>query len=66
MVRRGRADRLHELPPQLALSRPRGRLPRTDRILSTLCDMRIPLTFSIKECEHIKYHHRGVFDDFVG
>jgi len=28
-------------------------LPQTDRILSTLCDMRIPLTFSIKDCEDI-------------
>ena len=26
-------------------------LPQTDRILSTLCDMRIPLTFEPEDCE---------------
>ena len=28
-------------------------LPKTDEILSTLFDMRIPLSFSIEDCEHI-------------
>jgi dTDP-4-amino-4,6-dideoxygalactose transaminase len=28
-------------------------LPRTDRILSTLCDMRIPLTFTLDDCRLI-------------
>ena len=28
-------------------------LPNTDRILSTMCDMRIPLTFSEEDCETI-------------
>lgn len=28
-------------------------LPNTDRILSTMCDMRIPLTFSEEDCEII-------------
>jgi dTDP-4-amino-4,6-dideoxygalactose transaminase len=28
-------------------------LPQTDRILSTMCDMRIPLTFSEEDCETI-------------
>jgi dTDP-4-amino-4,6-dideoxygalactose transaminase len=29
----------------------KGTLPQTDRILSTLCDMRIPLTFELEDCE---------------
>ena len=29
------------------------RLPRTDRILHGLCDIRIPLTFSLEDCEQI-------------
>ena len=28
-------------------------LPRTDGILSTLFDMRVPLTFSLEDCDHI-------------
>ena len=28
-------------------------LPNTDRILSTMCDMRVPLTFSEEDCETI-------------
>ncbi len=28
-------------------------MPATDRILSTLFDMRVPLTFSVEDCEHI-------------
>jgi len=28
-------------------------LPHTDRILSTMCDMRVPLTFSEEDCEKI-------------
>ena len=28
-------------------------LPQTDRILASLFDMRIPLTFSLEDCEHI-------------
>ncbi len=28
-------------------------LPNTDRILSTMCDMRVPLTFSKEDCETI-------------
>jgi dTDP-4-amino-4,6-dideoxygalactose transaminase len=28
-------------------------LPQTDRILSTLCDMRLPLTFSLEDCRLI-------------
>jgi len=28
-------------------------LPETDRILATLCDMRIPLTFSVEDCRQI-------------
>jgi hypothetical protein len=28
-------------------------LPQTDRVLSGLFDMRIPLTFSLADCEHI-------------
>ena len=28
-------------------------LPNTDRILSTMCDMRVPLTFSEEDCQTI-------------
>ncbi|HBH32196.1 MAG TPA: aminotransferase, partial [Desulfofustis sp.] len=28
-------------------------LPNTDRILRTMCDMRIPLTFSEEDCREI-------------
>ena len=28
-------------------------LPETDRILSSLFDMRLPLTFSVEDCRHI-------------
>ena len=28
-------------------------LPKTDEILSTLFDMRVPLTFSLEDCAHI-------------
>jgi dTDP-4-amino-4,6-dideoxygalactose transaminase len=31
----------------------RPSLPNTDRILSTMCDMRVPLTFSEEDCETI-------------
>jgi len=40
-----RHDSWHYVSPQA--------LPETDRILSTLCDMRIPLTFSVEECRQI-------------
>lgn len=29
------------------------KLPQTDAVLATLCDMRIPLTFALEDCEHI-------------
>ena len=32
---------------------PAQSLPRTDAILATLFDMRLPLTFSIEDCRHI-------------
>ncbi|WP_319936790.1 hypothetical protein [Thermohalobaculum sediminis] len=32
------------------------RLPRTDRILSGLFDMRLPLTFSLEDCDLIAGH----------
>jgi len=32
---------------------PTQTLPQTDRILSTLFDVRIPLTFSVEDCRHI-------------
>jgi dTDP-4-amino-4,6-dideoxygalactose transaminase len=31
----------------------RQSLPETDRILSSLFDMRLPLTFSVEDCRHI-------------
>ena len=31
-------------------------LPQTDRILSTLFDMRLPLTFSLNDCDLIAAH----------
>lgn len=41
-------------------------LPNTDRILSTMCDMRIPLTFSEEDCktitEIIKSVARNLFE----
>ena len=35
-------------------------LPNTDRILSTMCDMRVPLTFSEEDCETILHIIRSV------
>ena len=32
---------------------PAQRLPRTERVLATLFDMRLPLTFSEKDCRHL-------------
>ena len=40
------------------------RLPQTDRVLSKLCDMRIPLTFSVEDCRQIGSIIRDVFEHF--
>ncbi|MDH3742619.1 MAG: DegT/DnrJ/EryC1/StrS family aminotransferase, partial [Hyphomicrobiales bacterium] len=39
-------------------------LPQTDRVLSKLCDMRIPLTFSVEDCRQIGEIIRDVFEHF--
>ena len=38
-------------------------LAQTDKVLATLFDMRIPLTFSLEDCEHIATLIVGVLDD---
>ena len=37
-------------------------LPRSDEILDRLCDLRIPLTFSVADCELIGTIIREEFD----
>ena len=39
-------------------------LPQTDRVLSKLCDMRIPLTFSEADCRQVGEIIRDVFENF--
>ncbi|NNE23367.1 MAG: DegT/DnrJ/EryC1/StrS aminotransferase family protein [Rhizobiales bacterium] len=39
-------------------------LPQTDSVLSKLCDMRIPLTFSVEDCQQIGEIIRDVFEHF--
>ncbi len=53
-----RHDSWHYLEPQS--------LPRTDRILAKLCDMRIPLTFSLEDCRQVGTIIRDVFEKFDG
>lgn len=38
-------------------------LPRTDRVLATLFDMRIPLTFSLADCDLIAAHILAALDE---
>ncbi len=45
---------------------PAQALPRTDRILSTLMDMRIPLTFSLEDCTLIAEIIANVFSKHLG
>lgn len=40
-------------------------LPRTDNTLSTLFDMRLPLTFSVEDCQLIGRIIREVVEDGV-
>ncbi|MGD8262861.1 MAG: aminotransferase class I/II-fold pyridoxal phosphate-dependent enzyme [Desulfobacterales bacterium] len=40
-------------------------LPQTKRILDHMCDMRIPLTFTIQDCETISLIIREVLEDIV-
>ena len=41
-------------------------MPQTDRVLSRLLDMRIPLTFSVDDCRQIGRIIRDVFEKFEG
>lgn len=43
----------------------RHELPRTDQVLATLFDMRIPLTFSLADCDLIATHILGSLDETV-
>ena len=38
-------------------------LPRTDRVLATLFDMRIPPTFSLADCDLIATHILAALDE---
>ncbi|MCA1792679.1 MAG: hypothetical protein LC660_02205 [Desulfobacteraceae bacterium] len=41
------------------------KLPNTDRILASMCDMRIPLTFDLADCEKIAQIIADVADQIL-
>ena len=53
MVRHAGACGLYLPLRQLALCRHAERMPKSDRVLAGIIDMRVPLTFSLEDCAQI-------------